>query len=537
MLKIINDTLEIICRSSGSCCGFLLSERNSSYEILSSYNDARYSSNEISESILKSLKIEKLRFSELEFSKTFKNILKKEKFNSSFSHQFLLPNESKVVFFLILFSPKEKFYTKTRIKTIELASGLLKSQLEFLSKINNLKGINETEKAFSNGYQTKFETIKEIAGEFIFFLDNEGYFTEVNSYGASSLDYDPTELTGRHFTELVSAKEQRKTAKSFQQILKKKKIVSFETIFISKFGNEVRYEIKCKPLVKDEEITGVIGAGRNISELRLYEDKLNDFDTRLKEAQRIISIERQRSKRQKSFLDELNNMKSDFVSNISHELRTPLASIIGFSETITSDLSMPDEMKTEFLNIILNEGKRLAKLVNDLLNISRFEEDNIHVVKSKFNIIQVLKDAINLNRNAINKKNITLTNEIFDENIILNADKGKIILVLDSIIKNALKQTKNEGRIFITAQSLYKEFEITVSDTGAGIPESELNSIFKKFQRVKFLDQTPEDTGLNLVFIKQIVDLHKGFIAIQSEVNKGTTVIIKLPRDLTSSIN
>ncbi|MHB9011892.1 MAG: hypothetical protein ACYC49_06645, partial [Ignavibacteriaceae bacterium] len=113
MLKIINDTLEIICRSSGSCCGFLLSERNSSYEILSSYNDARYSSNEISESILKSLKIEKLRFSELEFSKTFKNILKKEKFNSSFSHQFLLPNESKVVFFLILFSPKEKFYTKT----------------------------------------------------------------------------------------------------------------------------------------------------------------------------------------------------------------------------------------------------------------------------------------------------------------------------------------------------------------------------------------------------------------------------------------
>ncbi|HUX60850.1 MAG TPA: PAS domain-containing sensor histidine kinase, partial [Ignavibacteriaceae bacterium] len=317
----------------------------------------------------------------------------------------------------------------------------------------------------------------------------------------------------------------------------KKKTISFETIFISKFGNEIRYEIKCKPIYKDDELTGVIGTGRNISELRMYEDKLNDLETKLKEAQRIIAIERQRSKRQKSFLDEMNNMKSDFVSNISHELRTPLASIIGFSETITSDSSMPDEMKTEFINIILNEGKRLAKLVNDLLDISRFEDDNIFVVKSEFDIIAVLKEVINLNRSAINKKNITLTSEIFDENIILNADKGKIFLVLDSIIKNAIKQTQNNGRIIITAQSLYKEFEITVSDTGVGIPETEMHSIFKKFQRVKFLDQTPEDTGLNLVFIKQIVDLHKGFIAIQSEINRGTTVIIKLPRDLTSSIN
>ncbi|MHB8578559.1 MAG: PAS domain-containing sensor histidine kinase [Ignavibacteriaceae bacterium] len=535
MLKIINYTLEIICRSSSSCCGCLLSERNSSYEIISSFNDAPYSTKESSKSILKSLKKEKLSFSELESSKTFKNILMNEKFNSSFSRQLILPNES--IFYLILFSPKENFYTKAKIKIIEHTADLLKSQLEFLYEKNYSEGINETGKFLLNGYQNKFETVKEIASEFIFLLDIEGYFAEVNSYGASSLDYEPSELTGRHFTDLVSAKEQGKTAKSIQQLLKKKEIVTFETIFISKFGNNVRYEIKCKPLSHDNEINGVIGIGRNISELRSYEDKLNDIDARLKEAQRIILIERQRSKRQKSFLDELNNMKSDFVSNISHELRTPLASIIGFSETITSDLSMPDDMKTEFINIILNEGKRLAKLVNDLLNISRFEEGNIFIAKSEFNIIPVLKDAINLNRNAINKKNITLTIEILDENIILNADKGKILLVLDSIIKNAIKQTNTEGRIIIIAQSLYKEFEITISDTGTGISESALQSIFKKFQRVKFLDQTPEETGLNLVFIKQIVDLHKGFIAIQSELNNGTSVIIKLPRDLTSSIN
>lgn len=537
MLKIIYDTIEIICRSSGSCGGVLLSERNSSPEILSHFYDKGFSQNEINESIIKILKKEKLSLSELVSSKALNEIFRTGNLKSFYFRPFHIQAKSETVYVLILLSTKENFYTKAKVKTVDLISGLLNSQLEILLDKVSRHGIDKTDNTLSEEYKSKLETVKKISGEFIFILNKEGIFVEVNPYGASSLDYDAVEIIGRHFTDLVSRKEQGKTAKSFQQILKKKKAVSFETIFISKFGDEIRYEVKCRPTYKDDKLNGVIGTGRNISELRMYEDKLNDLGTRLKEAQRIIAIERQRSKRQKSFLDEMNNMKSDFVSNISHELRTPLASIIGFSETITSDSSMPDEMKTEFINIILNEGKRLAKLVNDLLDVSRFEGDNIFVVKSEFDIINVLKEVINLNRNSINKKNITLTSEIFDEYIILNADKGKIFLVLDSIIKNAIKQTQNDGRIIITAQSLYKEFEITVSDTGAGISESELHSIFKKFQRVKFLDQTPEDTGLNLVFIKQIVDLHKGFIAIQSEINNGTTVIIKLPRDLTISIN
>ncbi|MHB1688041.1 MAG: PAS domain-containing sensor histidine kinase [Ignavibacteriaceae bacterium] len=413
----------------------------------------------------------------------------------------------------------------------------LKNELESFGMKNITGEVKKKNEPLTDEYKSRFETLKEVASEFIFLLDKEGCFSEVNSYGASSLDYEAADLNGMHFTDLVSAKAKGETAKSFQQILKQKKLFSFETIFISKFGNEIRYEINCKPLMKNDKVNGVIGAGRNISELRMYENKLNNLDTRLIEAQRIISIERQRSKRQKSFLDELNKMKSEFVSNISHELRTPLASIIGFSETIASDLNMPDEMKNEFINIILTEGKRLAKLVNELLDISRYEEVDTNIVKSEFDIIHILKEAINLNRKIIKEKNITLTQELFNENVILNADKEKISLVLDSVIKNAVKQTKEGGRIIITAQSLYKEFEITVSDTGTGIPESELPAIFKKFKRVKYLDQETEDTGLNLVFIKQIVDLHKGFIAIQSEVNKGTTVIIKLPGDLKSSIN
>lgn len=102
---------------------------------------------------------------------------------------------------------------------------------------------------------------------------------------------------------------------------------------------------------------------------------------RLLEANRLVSIEKQRSKRQKTILTELNRMKSEFVSNISHELRTPLASIIGFSETISSDPNMPTEMRNEFNEIILNEGKRLAKLINEMLDISRLEGGQIELFK------------------------------------------------------------------------------------------------------------------------------------------------------------
>ena len=105
-------------------------------------------------------------------------------------------------------------------------------------------------------------------------------------------------------------------------------------------------------------------------------------------------------------LEELNTMKSEFVSNISHEMRTPLASIVGFSETIASDPNMPDEMKLEFNLIILNEGKRLAKLINDVLDLSRMETGRIIINKSKINIVKLLQRMIDNNKKMILEKNL-----------------------------------------------------------------------------------------------------------------------------------
>jgi signal transduction histidine kinase len=124
-----------------------------------------------------------------------------------------------------------------------------------------------------------------------------------------------------------------------------------------------------------------------------------------------------------------------------------------------------------------------------------------------------------------------ITKELPSEPVIIKGDKEKLAKVLNNILSNAVKFTPHKGRINISALSLYKEFEITISDTGAGIPEKDISYIFQKFYRVSRPGTEIPGTGLGLVFVKQIVDLHKGFIAIQSEINKGTTVILKLPKE------
>ena len=141
-------------------------------------------------------------------------------------------------------------------------------------------------------------------------------------------------------------------------------------------------------------------------------------------------------------------------------------------------------MRLEFNEIILNEGKRLAKLINDVLDISRLEGGQIELVKSEFDIISLLDEAITANKKIIDSKEIMLSKEIPSDNIIINADKEKMLVVLNSLINNAAKFTMPNGRIKITAQSLYKEFEITINDTGVGIPEKDIPFIFQKFYRV-----------------------------------------------------
>jgi signal transduction histidine kinase len=128
-------------------------------------------------------------------------------------------------------------------------------------------------------------------------------------------------------------------------------------------------------------------------------------------------------------------------------------------------------------------------------------------------------------------KNIIISSELPDEEILIDADKERISQIIARLLNNAIQFTSAKGRVKIIVKNLFKEIEIIISDTGIGIPEKDLPFIFQKFYRVSRPGTEIPGTGLGLVFVKQIIDLHKGFVTIQSEVGKGTTFAIKLPKN------
>jgi len=401
---------------------------------------------------------------------------------------------------------------------------------ELIEETSNIGSNNnlDLEKLLKLGdWKELFLGLFEVAREIVFILDESGSIISINHFGASALDYSTQELIGKHFMDLIDPTHAQLVNTSINIALKNNDSF-FEASLINKYEKINRYQIGIRTVKKDEKVIGLIGIGKDVSQQRKIENELIDLKPKLIEAERLVTLERARSSHQKMMLDELNSMKSEFVSNISHELRTPLASIVGFSETIASDPNMPIEMRNEFNLIILNEGKRLAKLINDVLDLSRMETGRIAINKSKVNIVKLLRRMIDNNKTLIDSKNLILTFEAPYDEIIIEVDEERLFQALDSLMENSIKFTEDGGRIKVILNNLYREVEIVITDTGIGISEKDLPFLFQKFYKVNRSDSDISGAGMGLVFVKQIVDLHKGLISIQSEPNKGTSVLIKL---------
>jgi two-component system phosphate regulon sensor histidine kinase PhoR len=142
----------------------------------------------------------------------------------------------------------------------------------------------------------------------------------------------------------------------------------------------------------------------------------------------------------------------------------------------------------------------------------------------------MLNELIEVFSKSAQAKGIILSSEIPEVEIFIDADKERISQTIGRLLSNAIKFTNESGRVKVIAKNLFKEIEIIISDTGIGIPEKDLPYIFQKFYRVNRPGTEIPGTGLGLVFVKQIVNLHRGFITVQSDAGKGTTFAIKLPK-------
>ncbi|TYQ17791.1 UNVERIFIED_CONTAM: signal transduction histidine kinase [Acetivibrio alkalicellulosi] len=219
-----------------------------------------------------------------------------------------------------------------------------------------------------------------------------------------------------------------------------------------------------------------------------------------------------------------NNLKNDFVSSISHEIRTPLTSIRGWAETL-SENSIDTEETKQGIGIILNESVRLTKLVEELLDFSRFESGRINMNFEKVDLNLLIKDILKQYSIKFESKSLQIVSSL-DQNITyVNGDGDRLKQVFINIIDNALKFSHEKGMIKVTTASTFKGANVIIEDNGTGIPSSELPHITEKFYKGK---SKQAGSGLGLSISKEIISLHKGTFYIDSVEGKGTKVSIGL---------
>jgi len=227
---------------------------------------------------------------------------------------------------------------------------------------------------------------------------------------------------------------------------------------------------------------------------------------------------------------KLDNMRKEFVADVSHELKTPITSIMAYSDTLLED-EYDKETKNKFLKVISDEAIRMKKLVEDLLALSKYDNNENKQAKVEFDLGELVKHCQEKVQMEIEKKHQTVECFITADVPKVYADKDGIERVVLNILTNSIKYTPDEGNIKIYVGFVYNDAYIKIIDNGIGIPEEDLSRIFERFYRVdKARTREMGGTGLGLSIAKEILDKNDGSIDIKSPKDKkGTEVVIKVP--------
>ena len=219
-----------------------------------------------------------------------------------------------------------------------------------------------------------------------------------------------------------------------------------------------------------------------------------------------------------------DRLKNDFISSISHELRTPLTGIKGWIETMQEPNGLSDEELKFGVGIINDESERLISLVENLLDFSRYQSDRIELILSEVKVDKLIREVTFQLQKKAEKKEIRFIVETIPA--VITADGSKLKQVILNVLDNAIKFSYKESTIHVTQSINNNIVLIKISDTGIGIKEEDTNYVMESFYKI---DPKSIGAGLGLVISRNIVDMHKGTLKIDSEYGKGTSVIISLP--------
>lgn len=230
-------------------------------------------------------------------------------------------------------------------------------------------------------------------------------------------------------------------------------------------------------------------------------------------------------------LKQLERIRQDFVANVSHELRTPLTTIKGYAETLLEG-ALKEDQAFQFVQVIKRHADRLAKIVEDLLMLSRIETREFQLKLEVVSVRDFIEDIIEFVKEPAGRKKISLSRGEIPSSLAVRADRNHLEQILINLLDNAVKYTPEGGRVLVSAvEEGSKDVRFSVEDNGIGIPKEDLSRIFERFYRVdKGRSKELGGTGLGLSIVKHLVQAHGGRVWVESQMGKGSTFYFTLPK-------
>jgi PAS domain S-box-containing protein len=363
--------------------------------------------------------------------------------------------------------------------------------------------------------------------------DPRGIMTDVNKQMEALTGCTRDELIGAPFKNYFTDPDRAEAG--INRVLSEGRVTNYELTARARDGTLTVVSYNATTFHdRDRVLQGVFAAARDVTELKLFEQRLQQKNLELEEASR---------------------MKSEFLANMSHELRTPLNAIIGFSEILGDGLlGNLSEQQTKFIGNIFSSGKHLLSLINDILDLSKVEAGKMMLDLESVEISSLFANSLSIIREKAQERHIRLTADAPPELGSIRADGRKVKQIVYNLLSNAVKFSSERGQVtlravavprsvvgalagpwpgraFPLADNEFEEFlEISVTDSGIGISADGLQGLFTPFSQIDSgLSRRFEGTGLGLAMIKLLAELHGGTLAVESAVGEGSRFTVWLP--------
>ncbi len=355
-----------------------------------------------------------------------------------------------------------------------------------------------------------FQDVLDSMPDAVVIADRKGAIVLVNRHAERMFGYARGEMLGQPVEVLMPAKFRGghvdHRTKYFHEPRTRSMGVGLELMGQRHDGTSFPVEISLSPLkTKDGEFA--VSAIRDITERKQSEELYRNS------------------------LQEANRLKSEFLANMSHELRTPLNGIIGFSEFLIDGKAGKLAMRqTEHLNDILNSGRHLLQIINDVLDLTKIEAGKVEVNWEPCSVRRVVDEACAGIAPMAEQKRITVKKTVGLKKDTVTLDAQKFRQILYNLLSNAVKFTPEDGQVEIIASQSSEGLVLSVKDTGIGIKSEDLSRLFKEFEQLdSSLARRYGGTGLGLALVKKLVELQDGRVTVQSEVGQGSVFTVTIP--------